>query len=114
MSFQNSVGLVISLCFGQRISEKCFQRHNKPWICFVSLAVSGSIMSLPRGVKYKTFRGAKELAFSTLNPNLVGLPLAAILAISLWPWGSIQLRLLPESLLSKRDELLAWTRSRTT
>jgi hypothetical protein len=40
-----------------------------------------------------------------INPNLVGIPLAAILAISLWPWWRIQYRLLPDLLLSNWDRL---------
>jgi len=44
-----------------------------------------------------------------VNPNFVGVPLAAILAISLWVWWRIQYCLLPQFLLSYWNRLLAWT-----
>jgi hypothetical protein len=41
-----------------------------------------------------------------INPNLVGIPLAAILVISLLLWFRIQYRLLPETLLSEWNRFL--------
>jgi hypothetical protein len=47
-----------------------------------------------------------------INPNLVGLPLATILAISLWPWWRVQYRLLPDLVLSNWGRLRTWLTSK--